>query len=440
MPIISKILKISIVSIFVLFATLSLTQADEVERSSYDKIRFTISSIYDGLSNFSYYSEDFLNTSFDVYKGNVYINNYCNTQDRFYAIDERQDLYNLLVKNGFGYTTDQIAVVNNQLNVVSLEIEFLKNLDVYQPYPYGEFENEDGNVVNIFDDKGNPLMFDRLKESFTKAYGLDPTIQSNKERLEGLIKIFADKYSYRFNYYDSTGTVLQGDYASDECLGGFAAIKNKFNSVIAGYKNLGNLGQDTFGKESNKLMRKIKEFWTKTKSVADFDNITKQLQETYNLDENREYSFLDGLTNVLKKHFPTAEKQLKQFNDTYVDKTNQNKNLGNKTQAKVEQIVMESSSVKQFNQYLNQTSTFEEYAFLQSAIQEVSRQQTQKQFENLLLNQEAQISDFMALELASVLDITNQTLISTNDLIKERQEDSLHYNLKMVHEKQCKDE
>ena len=440
MSIISKILKISIVSIFVLFTSLSLSQAQEAERSSYDKIRFTISSIYDGLSDFSYYSEDFLNTSFDVYKGNVYINNYCNTQDRFYAVDERQDLYNLLVKNGFGYTTDQISVVNNQLNVVTLEIEFLKNLDVYQPYAYGEVETEDGKLINKFETQGNPLMFDRLKETFTKAYGLDPTIQSNKERLEGLIKVFSDKYSHRFNYYDSTGKVLKGDYSSDECLGGFSAIKNKFNSVVSGYKNLGNLGQDTFGKESNKLMNKIKEFWTKTKSVSDFDNITKQLQETYNLDENKEYSFLDGLTNVLKKHFPTAEKQLKQFNDTYVDKTNQNKNLGNKTQAKIEQIVMESSSVEQFNQYLNQTSTFEEYAFLQSAIQEVSRQQTQKQFESLLGNQEAQISDFMALELASVLDITNQTLISTNDLIKETQEGSLYYNLKMVHDKQCKNE
>ena len=259
MPIISKLLKVSIVCLFILFVTVSYGQATALKHDL-QKIRYFLQFLQftNGLTNFSFYSEDFLNTNFDVYKGNRYINNFCNTQDRFYIIDERQDNYNLLVKNGFGYTREQIAIINDKLNLLGLEIEFLKNLDVYQPFGYGEKIQSGGNTINEFETQGLPKMFKRLSPVFKKVFGVNPNQKQHKERLEGLIQMFVEKYSHRFNYYDQEGIKQNGDYHKDECLGGLAAITKKYDSVVKGYSELGDVAQNSVGKEWTKLMKTVK--------------------------------------------------------------------------------------------------------------------------------------------------------------------------------------
>ena len=150
MSIISYLLKLSIISVFIFFVTISYTKTAESQMTPTNKVKFTIQSIYNGLANFSSYSEDFLNTNFDVYKESRYINNFCNTRDRFFVVEERQDLYNLLVKNGFGYTASQIAIINEQIKALELELEFLRNVDVYQSLAYGDKIFENSDPVNEF--------------------------------------------------------------------------------------------------------------------------------------------------------------------------------------------------------------------------------------------------------------------------------------------------
>ncbi|MBI95678.1 hypothetical protein CL656_00815 [bacterium] len=443
MPIISKFLKLSIISIFILFVTLSYTKTAESQMNTLDKIQFTAKSIYNGLVNFSSYYEDFINTNFDVYKGARYINNFCNTRDRFFVVEQRQDLYNLLVKNGFGYTRGQIAIINEQIKVLELELIFLRNVDVYQTLGYGDKLIGGSETVNQFKKVGLPLMFDRLSKTYEKIYNEDSDLKQNKERIYELINIFTEKYSHRFNYYDnsSSKSVLKdGDYSKRECAGGVGAILDKAEAVAQGYKGLGEVYKNSFGKEANKLMRTIKKFWNTSKSAFTLELYKDKLKKIYGFTEGREYSAWEGLTQVMSKTFPTIEKQVQQMKDTYGGKVDSNKNLGNKTQSKVNKIFMESTNVDQFSQYLNQTTTFQEYVFLQNAIEEVSKIQSEKQFARLVDNQKAEIADFSSLELASVLEKTKQTIKKTNKIIEEDNEGTLLGNMKKVHEKQCKDE
>jgi len=443
MSIISKILKLSIISIFILFINIGYTQTAQSQMNTLDKMGFTVQSIYNGLANFSSYSEDFLNTNFDVYKGSRYINNFCNTRDRFFVVEQKQDLYNLLVKNGFGYTRSQIAIINEQIKALELELEFLRNVDVYQALGYGEKATEGAEPINQFKIKGLPEMFDRLLNSYKKVYNQDPQQSQNKKKLEEFIGLFVEKYSHRFNYYDNSSTpsiLKDGDYSKRECAGGLGAVLDKADAVVEGYKGLGEVYKNGFGKESNKLMRTIKKFWNTSKSAFSGELYKDKLKKIYGFTEGKDYSAWEGLKQVMSKTFPTVEKQIQQIKDTYGDKADSNKNLGNKTQAKVNKIFMEATTVDQFSQYLNQTSTFEEYAFLQNAIEEVSRRQSEKQFARLVDNQKAEIADFSSLELASVLDKTKQTIKKTLNIIEEDNEGTLLGNMKKIHEKQCKDE
>ena len=426
-----------------MFLSVSFTKTAESEMNTYNKIGFTIKSIYNGLANFSSYSEDFLNTNFDVYKESRYINNFCNTRDRFFVVEQKQDLYNLLVKNGFGYTRSQIALINEQIKALELELVFLRNVDVYQNLGYGDKLIEGSETLDEFKKVGLPLMFKELSKTFKKVYNKDARQKENKKTLEGFIEIFVDKYSHRFNYYDNSSrkSVLKdGDYTKRECSGGLGAVLDKADAVAQGYKGLGDVYENSFGKEANKLMRTIKKFWNTTKSAFTLELYKDKLKKIYGFTEGREYSAWEGLKQVMSKTFPTVEKQLQQIKDTYGDKVDSNKNLGNKTQSKVNKIFMESTNIDQFSQYLNQTSTFEEYVFLQNAIEEVSRVQSEKQFARLINNQKAEAADFSSLELASVLDKTKQTIKQTNKIIEEDIQGTLLGNMKKIHEKQCKDE
>ena len=55
-------------------------------------------------------------------------------------------------------------------------------------------------------------------------------------------------------------------------------------------------------------------------------------------------------------------------------------------------------------------------------------------------SQKSEVADFSALELASILDKTRQTIVRTNEIIGEKDPGSLFHNMKQVHEKQCKAE
>lgn len=417
----------------------------QTQLKSTEKLAHTFKTIVRGLTDFDSYYEHFMNGPFNVYGGSRYINNFCNTQDRFSVLDQKNDLYNLLIKNAFSYSKEKIAILDEQIRLLGFELVYLDNLDVYQNIPYGDkieknqyVLDANSNHINEFNTTGLDNMFKVLTPYFEKGYGVKVTQADAKRNLIALIQSFNDKYSARFNYYDFKKPVVQpGQYHKDECLGPIAAINNKISNL--GIKGEESLKFSDFGKEATKLMKTIKLAWAATKETFSGQTWANKLKKTYGFEDNKEYDWKEALLKIAKKTFPTVEEQLTQIKNITQEAFSQNKNLGNKTQAKVIEIFENANTAQQLNQFLQVANTYQDYAFIQSTILEFSKQQAEKQFQSILENQSAEIADVSALQYAATLDKTKQILKETKKIIGQQDESSLLYNIEQVHEKQCQE-
>src|SRR5210317_1771514 len=72
------------------------------------RVSLLAKTLADSMTNFDFWHEYFFNTNIDVYKGSRYTNNYCNLQQKFYLISEKQDIYDKIVNNAFRYSKEKL--------------------------------------------------------------------------------------------------------------------------------------------------------------------------------------------------------------------------------------------------------------------------------------------------------------------------------------------
>jgi len=447
------IIKFLIILCFTVFLALPFAQAKELKTSQ--RVGYLWTTIKDSIVNTNNWGEYFLSSNFDVYKtGNQYINNYCNTQDRYYLIDEKQDIYDTIVRNAFRFSEDQIILLKSKALMLSLEIEFLRNLDEFQDIAYGdkvaidkgdeqprtqkETKEIDGVrrevPINEFESIGIPRMVTALTKEYINIYESD-TFEA-EIKLEPIIRDFIAKYQDRFDYYELKNPPRQkGLYSQDDCLGGIQQIKGKFESVTQGYMSL---KKNSLAREWDKLKITFKLFLQTSADFFTLELFTDKIAKIYEFKENKKYSFTDGLKQVFKKTFPTLEQQYDSFLNQYVNRSNKARNFSNKTVAKFDKILDIATSPSDLELLLSVESNPDRNIALRQAFQEIQSQAIERKLESVVKNQEAEIADVNALTLLSILEKTNVKFQRTSKILgPKNKEDGLIFLSKKVHENQC---